>query len=98
VQSRDYAKLGLSLTWARENQKSPWKVERFRAKSPCTWRTPQGIGLGSSAAQVRQIYAGLIEAESSGPEQIVVGSIYAGVIFELKQDRVTSIFVGAAAE
>ena len=35
---------------------------------------------------------------NGGPERIVVGSIYGGVVFEMKGDDVVGIFVGASAE
>lgn len=98
VQTRTYPSQGLSITWSREKSVDPWRVERFSAASPNVWKTPQGIGLGSKAELVRSTYASLLDAESSGPEQLVVGSIYGGVMFTLKQGRVVRIFVGAAAE
>jgi hypothetical protein len=33
-----------------------------------------------------------------GPDSIIAGTIYGGVYFEIKNNRVSSIFVGAGAE
>ena len=98
VQTRTYPAQGLTITWSREKAGDPWVVDRFSAAAPNKWKTPQGIGLGSQAEQVRQTYGALLDAEACGPEQLVVGSIYGGVMFTLKQGKVIRIFVGAAAE
>ena len=44
-------------------------------------------------------YAAEINREESDlPETVVVGSIYGGVVFTMKNGKVVSIFIGAAAE
>ena len=98
VKERNYARLGLKVTLAQESAGKPWSVDRFRADPPCPWKMPQGIGLGTPSAQVRKTYAGLLDQEMTSSQQVVVGSVYGGVIFTLKNDKVQSIFVGAAAE
>ncbi|MBN9414515.1 hypothetical protein ABS71_04770 [bacterium SCN 62-11] len=91
-------KQGLVVTLAREKTATVWRVERFLVTTPCTWKTPQGIGLGSTEQEVRKVYSQLLDAESQSPKQLVVGTIYDGVIFHMKNGKVESIFVGAAAE
>lgn len=91
-------KQGLVVTLAREKKATVWRVERFLVTPPCSWKTPQGIGLGASEQEVRKVYSQLLDAENQTPKQLVVGTIYDGVIFHLKNGKVESIFVGAAAE
>lgn len=98
VKSQTFAKRGVVVTLAREKTATVWRVERFTVKAPCPWKTPQGIGIGSSDQQVRKVYQQLLDSEGQSSQQLVVGSIYDGVIFQLKKGKVESIFVGAAAE
>lgn len=98
VKERHYAKLGLKVTLAQEAAGARWTVARFRAEPPCPWKTPQGVGLGTPEAKVRKTYGALLDKEMTNAEQIVVGSVYDGVIFSLKDGKVSAIFVGAAAE
>lgn len=93
-----YPTQGLTITVSRENEQAPWQVERFKAQSPCQLRTPQGIGIGTSALEARKVYGPLIDKESSSPDQWVVGSPYGGLILGLEKGKVRSLFVGAAAE
>ena len=91
-------KRGLTVTISREGKATVWRVERFTVTAPCAWKTPQGIGVGSSEHEVRKAYSQLLDKEGQFPNQLVVGSIYDGVIFHMKNGKVESIFVGAAAE
>lgn len=74
------------------------KVFSIRAKAPCTFKTKANIGIGSSYAEVQEAYSRDINAEESNKEQVTVGSIYGGIIFTFRNDKVESIFLGAAAE
>jgi hypothetical protein len=98
VRDQSYTKQGLVVTLSREAKATVWRVERFTVSAPCPWKTPQGIGIGSSDQDVRKAYSQLLDKEGQSPTQLVVGSIYDGVIFRLKNGKVESIFVGAAAE
>lgn len=98
VQTRTYKKVGLEITYARDSEYQPWQVERFQAKAPCSWKNPHGVGIGTLEAEVRRKYAGLLEKETSTGNQLVVGSIYFGVIYAFEEGKVDSVFVGAAAE
>jgi hypothetical protein len=74
-------------------------VERIVIKNPCVYETQRGIKLGSSAADVQAAYKDLINPGDSHPgEKIVCGTVYGGIIFDLQNDAVSSIFIGAAAE
>jgi hypothetical protein len=94
-----YPDKGLTVSLGRRavEREGELNVEDFTVSAPSAWKTPQGIGLGSTAEQVRKSYAGKID-KGSGSQQIVVGSVYGGLIFRLKNGKVYEIFVGSAAE
>ena len=98
IQEWEYPALGVTVTMSREEPGGAVTVGRFFVEAPCRLATSRGIRIGDSAAKVRQAYKGLFSQEDSGPESLVVGSVYGGVIFTLEAGRVTRIFVGAAAE
>ncbi|MBX3166905.1 MAG: hypothetical protein KF760_05820 [Candidatus Eremiobacteraeota bacterium] len=98
VKDQTFKKQGVVVTLSREKKARVWRVERFVVTAPCAWKTPQGIGVGSTDQEVRKVYGQLLDAESQAAGQLVVGTIYDGVIFHIKKGKVESIFVGAAAE
>ena len=98
VKDQTFGKQGVVVTLSREKKARVWRVERFVVSAPCAWKTPQGIGIGSTDQEVRKVYSQLLDGESQSPAQLVVGTIYDGVIFHMKNGKVESIFVGAAAE
>ncbi|MFK7950198.1 MAG: hypothetical protein AB8G11_21590 [Saprospiraceae bacterium] len=60
------------------------------------YKTLQAIGLGSTKHEVLEAYDGQISSVSE--ENIIVGSIYGGLFFYLKDEKVTSLYLGAGAE
>lgn len=60
-------------------------------------RTSRNIGIGDSRDAVLKAYQNEIY-EKGNKENLVAGTIYGGLIFIFENDKVTSIFVGAAAE
>lgn len=68
------------------------------ASEPNTFKTNANIGIGSSRADIEAAYQKDINKEESTKEQVVVGSVYGGILFTLRNDKVIHIFVGAAAE
>ncbi len=94
-----YKSCGLTLGLWRDHQKAAQTVFSLSIKSPSQLKTKRGIGIGSTAQAVLKAYAKEYNAEESQKNlTIVVGSIYGGVIFTLRQGKVTEIFMGAAAE
>jgi len=65
----------------------------------CKLATRRGIKIGDTVAAVRKAY-GDVEDKSRGQsrDSFVAGSLYGGVIFDLKDGKVTQIFIGASAE
>lgn len=98
VQEWRYLHQGITLKMSATHAHGAQSVDGITVVAPCRFRTSRGIGIGSPAAAVRQAYARDLNKESTSAEQIVVGSVYGGVIFTIQKGRVTRIFVGAAAE
>ncbi len=90
--------LVLNMSSDKTNVESSLSIFSITAKSPCSFKTKAGVGIGSSYTEVQEAYKKDIDAEATDKTQITVGSVYGGIIFTFKDDKVTSIFLGAAAE
>lgn len=98
-QKWDYAACGISLDMVSEKKGGRKTIASIKAVAPSTLRTGKGIGIGSSEQDVMKAYQNTINMDDSVPgKTVVAGSIYGGLIFSLKNGRVTSLFLGAAAE
>jgi hypothetical protein len=90
---------GIRITLGAETRKGAQVVDRLQLTAPCKLKTPEGIGIGSTAAAVLAAYKSQLDPETPPTERtIVVGSLFGGMIFTLENGLVTAIFVGAAAE
>jgi hypothetical protein len=90
---------GVTLTLASAEEDGPWTVERMELTAPAAFRTPDGIGIGSTRAEVLEAYGASTDPENPPTEDtIVLGSLYGGVILTLEAGKVAKVFVGAAAE
>lgn len=98
VRDAAWPKRGLTLGLAAGQAKGPWKVASIDARKPCKLKTGRGIALGASRKAVQRAYP-KYDKRQTNAHQYIAGSIYGGMIFRFdKQKRVTSIFIGAAAE
>ncbi|HXE73600.1 MAG TPA: hypothetical protein VNO81_13145 [Candidatus Nitrosotenuis sp.] len=98
VQTWSYPSQGLILKMGGQRQGSPKALDDVQAYGPCRLKTARGIGIGSTRAEVLSAYQGLIDPSLSQESQVVVGSIYGGLIFTFREGKVSRIFLGAAAE
>jgi hypothetical protein len=96
IQDWEYPDQELTLTMAASQNGQT--VDRIHVRTPAPLNTSHGIGIGSSRADVEQAYSAEKDAEASTAETFVAGSVYGGVLFSFHGDKVTSIFIGAAAE
>jgi hypothetical protein len=96
----DYQAKGIMINLASEpnNKEISRKIFSITAKAPCVFKTTRNIGIGSSYPEVQQAYKGLIDESTSDATLITVGSVYGGILFSFKNDKVETIFFGAAAE
>jgi hypothetical protein len=98
-QSWTYKACGLELGLVREKNTDPHRVFSLTLVAPSRLKTLRGIGIGSTAQAVLKAYASEYNpGESQKGLTIVAGTVYGGLIFTLKQGKVSEIFWGAAAE
>jgi hypothetical protein len=90
--------LALNMSFEKTNIDSTLSVFSITAKAPCDYKTKAGLGIGSSYAEVEAAYKKDIDPEATDKTQITVGSVYGGIIFSFKNDKVNNIFLGAQAE
>ncbi len=97
-QTWKYDAKGIELDMVKSNGQQI--VGSITITTPCDYKTSKNIGIGSSKQEVTNAYKNEINNEDSAlaPSRIVIGSIYGGTIFKFENDKVSSIFVGAAAE
>lgn len=95
-----YTPKGLVLNMSSEKKsKDNFKtIFSITATAPCLFKTKAGLGIGNSYAEVKEAYKDSIDTDATDKNQITVGSIYGGIIFTFKDDKVNRIFLGAAAE
>jgi len=93
-----YKDKGLTLNMSSEKAGVGQTVFSITVDSPCTLKTATNIGIGSSYQEVMAAYAKSIDKEATDAANITVGSVYGGMIFSFKKDKVERIFIGAAAE
>jgi len=94
-----YRSKGLEISFCRDQNKTQL-VGNISIYSPSELKTSKGIGIGSSKAEVLKAYKKEIDPKNKwgGPDIIVAGSEFGGLIFDIKDGKVSSIFIGAAAE
>jgi hypothetical protein len=88
-----------------ENEELKTAISTITITSACILRTKRDIGIGSSKEDVLKAYQNEINDEDSQSGEknaktgtIVAGSLYGGMVFHLKNNRVSSIFLGSSAE
>lgn len=98
VQRWEYSSLGIILEMESESLNGIKKVSSITIIKPCDLKTSKGIGIGTDESSVYSKYEKLIDVGNSNNLLVVVGSIYGGTFFTLKNKKVEKIFVGAIAE
>jgi hypothetical protein len=99
IQEWEYPSEGLSILMNAEKKAGAKAIASIKASAPCTLTTKAGIKIASAAAAVAKAYAHHLDKENPPTaKHLVVGTIYGGIIFDFENGKVTSIFIGAAAE
>ena len=98
MQEWEYTSLGIKLEMESKSKNGNKRVYSILIQSPCTLKTSKGIGVGSDEKMLRTEYRGWIDEGSSTAESIVVGSLYGGTVFSMKNGVVSKIFIGPVAE
>lgn len=99
-----YVAQGMVLGMNAEGADNRQQIDAISISVPCRFRTTRDIGIGSSRGEVLEAYRKEI-AQSSGDsavgisdDTVIAGSVYGGVVFTIKDNKVSSIFIGAGAE
>ncbi|HEY7608897.1 MAG TPA: hypothetical protein VIF14_06670 [Alphaproteobacteria bacterium] len=94
-----YGAQGVRLGLVSEKKGGPKIVESIDCTARCTLTSARGIGIGSTLADVQKAYAAEFNKdESKLPQLFVAGTIYGGLLLKFKAGKVSSMFLGAAAE
>lgn len=93
-----YPSKGLELGMVQLPDDVEASVFSIKAAAPCDLATQRGIKLGATYDDVIKAYAKEFNDDESGKNGIVLGTVYGGIIMNLENGVVTSIFIGAAAE
>ena len=99
VQQWEYPAQGLSLWMTSGAKKSGAKsIAAITAFAGCKLATRAGCKIGSPESTVRKAYGVHESKDEITAGQLIAGSIYGGIIFNFTKGKVSSIFLGAAAE
>lgn len=94
-----YVNKGINLEMYSDLKGENKKIRSILVTKPCDLFTHKGIGIGSSVKQVYNNYKTENDYSiSDSLQEVVIGSIYDGIVFSIEKGKVVKIFIGAAAE
>jgi hypothetical protein len=96
-QTYKYTSMGLEFDLVQKPDSS-YMVNMITILTPCDFKTLKGIGINSDIESVKKEYQNYIDPKFSDDKSIVAGSIYGGIIFTIKDQKVKTIFIGQSAE
>ncbi|MEE9905768.1 MAG: hypothetical protein K4305_10145 [Chlorobium sp.] len=99
-----YPAQGIVLGMVAEGAGNVQQIDAITISAPCRFRTTRDMGIGSGRGAVLEAYRKEI-AQPSGDsavgisnDAVIAGSVYGGVVFTIKDNKVTGVFIGAGAE
>jgi len=98
VQKWEYRDRGITLQMESEQLGQPKQILSLTISAPCPLKTNAGIGIGSKKEEVIQSYHNYRDNSYGGDYSFIAGTVYGGLIFSFENERVSQIFIGAAAE
>lgn len=93
----EWPKQGIVLGMASDKRSGPFRVRSIEIMAPSTLATTRGVTIGMAAADLPARYQRNVDEGRDDPAEYLVGSVYGGMLFTLKDDKVASVFVGAMA-
>lgn len=90
-----YTKEGITLEMIGEGEQI---INSISIIAPCKFKTKKHIGIGSAKEEVLKAYNITIDKLSSESDNITVGTVYGGLMFNFENGKVNSIFIGSSAE
>ena len=102
VQEWTYASQGISLGMHLDLD-GALSVGSISISAPCLLTSAKGIGIGSTEAEMLSAYEHTADPQDGGwtslPGRVfAAGSIFDGLLFTIRDGRVSEMFLGAAAE
>ena len=89
-----YKSKGLQLNMVKDkNTFINTSINTITVTEPCKYKTKKNIGIGSTRKEVFDAYSEEIDPSASNKGTIVAGSINGGIVFSLKNDLVSGIFI-----
>lgn len=99
IQEWNYQDCGVKLQLSTVDPETPQVISSIIVRAPSQLTTFRNIRIGSSQEEVMAAYVDYLDEDNSVlGDTLVVGSIYGGLIFTLKDNHVESMFLGAGAE
>ncbi len=96
-QSVDYPDNGVHLVFNIESD-SVRRISNILVIEPCQLKTSRQIGIGSNFDDVRKAYSEVINPELSDSTEIVAGTSYGGVVFDFRNNKVRTIYIGITSD
>lgn len=99
VSTWTWRQLGVSTTMAAAGKGASGSIAFVAIEAPSPLTTARGIGIGSAAGEIEDAYPkNLWDRCMSSETQVIVGSVYFGLAFDIKAGKVAKISMGAFAE
>jgi hypothetical protein len=96
-QSVDYPEKGVHLVFNIESD-SVRRIMNILIIDPCTLKTTKQIGIGSTINDVKNAYSEAVNPELSDSTEIVAGTSYGGVVFDFRNNKVRTIYIGVTSD
>jgi hypothetical protein len=88
----------ITIRMSSAKLKGPYRVTSIQTSVPNELTTSRGATIGTPASELPALYLRNVdEGTNDDPNQYLVGSVYGGLLFTLKDGRLISIFLGAMA-
>ncbi len=101
LQTWDYPDQGLTVMMGAPARRGPQTIHSLQIVAPSTLTTRLGVGIGSPRKDVLARYGKFRDPDDpsgDAEEVFIAGSVYGGIFFTMKADKVVEIFMGAGAE
>jgi len=100
VQTWKYAECGIVLKMSSHKKGGAKQIASITLTRPSTLQTSRGIHIESTEKEILDAYGRYKDRDGATikGKRFVAGSIFDGLILDIKDGKVTGIFLGAAAE
>jgi hypothetical protein len=98
VQEWRYATQGLIFSMESDSLNGLKILRSIIMVAPCQLTTEEKVGIGTDINLVKSIYGNHIDKAASNQDMIVIGSLYKGMVLTIENNKVSKLFIGAAAE